>query len=239
MRKGLAPVERPPLLFRTVQDAIKQYIIVNNLRAGDALPAEGELCSQLGVSRTSVREAIKALESVGLLEVRRGSGVFVRPFSLEPLLENLSYGMLSELRELDELLEVRRALEVGMISKAMTTITPEDIASLREIVEQMRERAKRGEPFLEEDRRFHQVLFESLGNRTLQRLLDIFWLTFRQASQHVDITDNDPLKTAQAHADILDAIEAADREQAQRALDAHYAGIKARLDRAQGGGSPA
>jgi DNA-binding FadR family transcriptional regulator len=239
MRKGLAPVERPPLLFRTVQDAIKQYVITNNLQAGDPLPAEGELSAQLGVSRTSVREAIKALESVGMLEVRRGSGVFVRAFSLEPLLENLSYGMLSELRELDELLEVRRALEVGMISGAMAAITPEDIAALREIVAKMRERAGRGEPFLEEDRRFHQVLFASLGNHTLQRLLDIFWLTFRQAARHVDIADDEPLRTAQAHADILDALEAADREQAQRALDAHYAGIKARLARAQQGGAAA
>lgn len=232
MRRGLEPVERPPLLFHTVQDAIRQYVIDNHLQPGDPLPAETELCRQLNVSRTSVREAIKALESIGLLETRRGSGVFIRPFSLEPLLENLSFGMLSELNELDELLEIREVLETGMIAKAMARLSEEQVVALQDVIERMQERAAQGESFIEEDRRFHQLLFDGLGNRTFQRLLDIFWLTFSKASSYADITDNDPVRTARGHVDILDAIRNGDVEQARMALAAHYAGIRERLARA-------
>jgi DNA-binding FadR family transcriptional regulator len=217
------------LLHRSVQDAIRTFIIENHLQPGDPLPPESELGRQLGVSRNSVREAVKALESLSVLEVRRGSGIFVNDFSFEPLLDNLHYSLLFDVRELAEFLQVRRVLETGMIQDAMQIMTEEQLAKIEQIVERMRIRAERGEPFVQEDREFHQRLFEKLGNQTFLKLLDIFWLAFRKASELAAIVDTEPLVTYQAHAAILEAVGAGDVARARVALDQHYAGLEGRL----------
>ena len=94
----------------------------NDLRAGDSLPAEGEIVAQLGGSRNSVREAVKALTSVGVIESRRGSGLFVQEFSLQPLLDNLPYAMMSNLQVLAALFEIRHILEMACIGTAMRNL---------------------------------------------------------------------------------------------------------------------
>lgn len=233
MQPALKPLTRQRLLYQSVQDALRAFILDNKLRAGDPLPPETDLARQLGVSRNSVREAVKAMESLGILETRRGSGLFVRAFSFDPLLENLSYGLLFDLRELTELLEIRRVLETGMIGAAMQAMPPAAIADLNDVVTAMSELAHRGENFPEEDRRFHQVLFEPLANQMLLKLLDVFWLTFQEASRHVDLLNPYVVPTYQDHAAIAAAVAAGDVDEARAALDRHYAGLTDRLARVQ------
>ncbi len=233
MQSRLKPLARPALLHHSVQDAIRAYILDNKLRAGDALPPETDLAKQLGVSRNSVREAVKAMESLGILETRRGSGLFVRAFSFDPLLENLSYGLLFDLRELAELLEIRQTLETGLIEAALRVMPSSAVEALGAVVAAMAELANRGENFADEDRRFHQVLFAPLGNLTLLKLLDVFWLTYREASRHTDMRNPDLISTYQDHAAIYEAVAAGDVTEARAALDRHYAGIANRLARAQ------
>lgn len=231
----LKPVKRAPLLYQTVQEAIQTYIIENALRPGAALPAESELARQLQVSRNSVREGVKALESVGILETRRGSGVFVKDFSFDPLLETLPYALLSEIDDLVDLLQIRCILEVSMMPTTMQAITAETLAKLQRVVERMRVSAEQGKPFPEEDQEFHRLLFENLQNRILLKLLDLFWLMMHKALQHSreDIGDLNPVRTYQDHVLILDAVMRGDAEQACDALRRHYAGIEERLRRAQ------
>jgi DNA-binding FadR family transcriptional regulator len=228
MSKSLEPLSRAPSLYRSVQEAIREYILANELRPGDMLPPETDLGRQLGVSRTSVREAVKALESLGLLEVRRGSGLIVREFSLRALLENLSYGHFG-LDELDEILEIRRVLESGLVEEAMTRMSDATLDDLRRVVAEMGRKAELGRPFFTEDRRFHQLLFTPLGNSTLLKLLDVFWLTFSKAATHADLEDRAPDRTYRDHVAILDAIAAHDVEGARRALYQHHDGLKGRL----------
>ena len=224
----LKTIERPKLLHQHAQEAIRDYVLSNGLSAGDALPGEMELARRLGVSRNSVREAIRALESTGVLEVRRGRGVFVRAFSFEPLLEGLAYGLLFELREVEELLDIRCVLETGMIQRAMDTMSAENLAEVRTIVAQMGEHAARGESLEAEDQQFHALAFQGIENRTLLRLLDIFWMAYRNASKHL-VPDEHPEQTWREHAAILDAIEARDPDRARAALERHYTGLKDRL----------
>jgi DNA-binding FadR family transcriptional regulator len=235
MNKSLRLLVRPPLLSHSVQEAIRAYILDNNLQADDPLPAESELARQLGVSRNSVREAVKSLESLGVLETRRGSGIFVRDFSFEPLLNNLHYGLLFNLDELIELLEIRRVLESGMIEQVIPLITQAQLDHFHAILEQMSARSERGEAFPEEDRLFHQTLFENLGNRTLLRLLDTFWLAFHKAIEQKALSnwDTNPVQTYRNHAAIVDAIVAGDAAIARVALERHYTGILDRLARAK------
>jgi len=233
---ALKPVQRPPLLHEAVKDSILAYILDNHLQPGEQLPPEAQLSHQLGVSRNSVREGIKALESLGVVDIQRGSGVFVKNFSFDPLIENLPYGLLSDLQELRDLLEVRRILETTLLESAIQTISDEQVARLQAVVETMRERSEKGIPLVEEDRDFHRLLFEHHENKILLKLLDIFWLAFRKAfelGKVEELRDPDPVKTYQDHAAIAAAIATRDAEQACAALTRHYDNGDARLRKAQ------
>ena len=231
--KPIKPVYRPPLIYHSVQDAIRNYIIDNTMHSGDMLPAENELARQLGVSCNSVREAVRSLELLGMIETRRGSGLYVSDFSFEPILENLPYHLMTDLRGLSDLLQVRRVLETGMIETAMNLMTGAQKNHLSEMIEAMRLRAEQGETFAPEDREFHGLLFELLDNIILTRVLDIFWQTFNRASRLSPIWDADPGWTYQAHKAIVDAILANDPLRAREALDEHYSGLEGRLARLQ------
>jgi len=224
----LQSISRPKLLHQYAQRAIQDYVLNNKLSAGDPLPGEMELARQLGISRNSVREAVRALESIGILEVRRGRGVFVRAFSFEPLLDGLFYGLLFELREVEELLDIRCVLETGMIGRAIETMSRETLDQIQLVVERMRELASTGQSFPEEDRQFHTLLFQSVESETLLRLLDVFWLAFRNAAKHIG-DDADPDRTYRDHAAILEAISVRDTSRARLALERHYTGLKERL----------
>src|SRR4051812_18768296 len=149
--KSMKPLTRAPLLHVSVQASLRAYIDDNGLSPGTLLPAESELAAQLGVSRNSLREGIKSLESLGVLESRRGVGIFVKAFSFEPLLDNLAYGLGGALRQIEEVMEIRRTLEVGLIGKTLKIIEDDDVAELRAAVGRMREHAERGEQFAADD----------------------------------------------------------------------------------------
>lgn len=214
-------------LHKTVQGEIRNYIIKQGLRPGDPLKPESELARQFGVSRNSVREAVKALESMGVLETRRGSGVYVRDFSFAPLLDNLPYGLMHGRKALTELVALRKALESGLIADAMDSVRPESISAMRESLARMKDLAERGEPFPEQDRQFHRLLFADLGNEMLLQLFDLFWLAFHHAAP--PLHGRTPIEAYRNHADIFDAVLAGDTERARAAVRAHYVGIETRL----------
>lgn len=223
--KAIRPLTRAPLLHVSVQESLRDFISDNGLTPGTLLPAESELANQLGVSRNSLREGIKALESLGVLEARRGVGIFVKAFSFEPLLDNLAYGLGGALRQVEELIEIRRVLEAGMIGKTLAMISDDDIAELRATVDRMGAHARRGETFADEDQLFHALLFRCQNNETFTRLIDIFWLAFYKASDFVNLDTVDPIATWKDHAAIVDAVEKKDLAEVQQRLDRHYEGI--------------
>lgn len=226
MNKPIKPLERAPLLHVSVQESLRAFIDDNQLGAGAALPPESELAQQLGVGRNSVREAIKALESLGILETRRGIGVFVKAFSFQPLLDNLAYGLQASLRDVEELREIRLVLETGLIHRTVEMIGPDDLAALRDVTERMRQRAEQGEAFAEEDQQFHQLLFRCQNNKMLSALIDIFWSAFYKASGFANLTNPTPLDTWRDHHEIVEAVAAKDVEAARRRLAEHYSGIQ-------------
>ena len=165
----LKPINRAPLLHVEVQTAIKDYIYRRKLKPNDALPSEAELAKALKVSRNSVREAVKALESTGILQTRRGSGVFVSEFSFEPLLNNLPYGLMGDAKDIAELLDIRRILELAKVEVAIAELSKEQLNGFERILEGMKKKAEHGESFPEEDREFrcpepslHQPSFRRL-----------------------------------------------------------------------------
>ena len=231
MEKPLRRLPPTPLINDRIQEAIKQYILDNRLQGGDKLPSENNLSKQLGVSRNSVREAVQSLASLGIIEVRRGSGLYVNGFTLKPLIDNLSYNFLSNLRELEDLLQVREVLESGMVEFALPHLNADRLRLLDSIVSEMVALVERGEPLVEADRRFHLELFRPVGNSILLQLQEIFWKTLGNALNYADIADMNPLRTAQLHGAVVDAARSGDAEMVRRALNRHYEDIKERLRR--------
>lgn len=218
--------DRAPL-HQIVQHEIRNHILKEGLRPGDPLKSESELARLFGVSRNSVREAVKALESTGVLETRRGSGVYIRDFSFAPLIDHLPYGLMQGHRALRELAALRKTLESALITDAMQAMTPESVTALRENLATMRELAERGEGFPEQDRQFHQLLFRDLDNTMLLRLFDLFWLAFHAAVPPT--RGRTPMDAYRGHAAILDAILTGDPDQAREAVQDHYIGIESKL----------
>ena len=232
--KAASPRERRrSSMYEVVQEEIKSYIVVNALQPGDPLPPETQLAQQLGISRNSVREAVKSLASLGILEVRPGTGLFVRDFSFDPLLENLAFGLLSrrnELKELNDVLAVRCHLEYAMAEQAVGVATPEQLKELDRILARMRAATDDGQYSAEADRAFHQTLWKYVDNIIFSKVLDIFWMIHNQAREHDLIPGPvNPELTYQHHVEIAAALREGDVDALHIALENHASGLQERL----------
>lgn len=151
---------------------LRDLIASGELSPGDRLPPEPELARLVGVSRNTLREAVRALIHAKVLDVRRGDGTYVT--SLEPhlLLSGLSFVVdLMQDRTVLELIEVRRILEPAAIALAATRIDDKTVNAVREILERMRN-AESTEELIAEDVEFHRLVIRAAGNATLESLLE-------------------------------------------------------------------
>lgn len=231
--RPLSRVERRPLR-ELLQEAIKSYIVGNRLKPGDPLPPEAELAEQLGVGRNSVREAVRSLEVLGILESRAGTGLFVRAFSFDPIVANLSYGVLFDTKALADSLDVRLVLESSLVERAIEARNEAQLAHLRQILESWGQAAAERTYSPEHDRAFHRALYENEENALLTRLIDVFWDVYRQATAHGAIQDpSDPKETYLRHVAILEALEAGDPADLRQAIADHTPGIKRRVEAAR------
>lgn len=212
--------------YKLVALAIKEFIRDHGLRTGDALPPEAAFAHQLGISRPSLREGVKALESVGVLQSRHGEGVFVASFTFDPIVDNLPYSVLADDAQLLHLLEVRTALEVGMIPKIVAIVPQQDLVKLRSLASRMHELALEDRSFEEEDRAFHATLFACLNNPFLNRLVDLFWQVFHRMSESLPNTAR--LQTALEHMAIVENLENKDALALQQAHARHFEAIHKR-----------
>lgn len=197
--------------YRQAQLDIKEYIRRNDLKPGDALPNEGRFAEEIGISRLSLREALKALDSLGIVETRHGEGVFVKAFSFDSILENLPYAMSMTDAQVKNLLYTRAYLELGAIPDVVMHIGPHHIQRMRELAEAMLERASRGLPYQEEDHAFHVEMYRCLGNEFLDSLIDLFWRAFNKMDSNAKPTSQDLLEVgARGHMYVVEMLEQRD-----------------------------
>lgn len=216
--------------MEALQEEIIELILERGLEPGDPLPTEHELCAELGVGRNTVREALKVLQAVGIVEVRHGYGMFVAQNSLDALARGLAFRSRLSLRhsghEALELVDVRQALEAGLIAAAVDAMTEEHLAAVRETVERMEKLAEAGESIADEDQLFHRQLFEPLENGLLSNLMGVFWQVYAQLHEHVAASGVAMVETARQHRDIFDAVAAGDRDRAAQLIESHFDGIR-------------
>ena len=238
---GAGPM--PPARFsaqarlRALQADIMELILERELDAGDPLPTEHELSGALGVGRNTLRESLKVLQALGVIEIRHGFGMFVAPSNFDALTEGLTFRGRLSLRhhgqEALQLVDIRQALEAGLIAAAMDLMTPEHLTAVEESVLRMEELAGAGANFVEADADFHRRLFEPLNNALLVSLLGVFWQVYRRL--HVELGGAegvDLLETAALHRGIYDAVSTGDKVLAAQRLNGHFDGIRLRISRA-------
>ena len=221
----------------TTTSRIKDFILVEGLRPGDLLPTEAELCARLGVSRSSVREAIRTLSTLGIVDVRHGHGTYVGGLSLTALVESLTFrGLLSTDEDrlvLGQVVDVRQTLEQGLAGDIISTLDADHRAALAELAQEMHDRAEQGEDFLETDRAFHLKLMEPLGNDLILQLTGAFWEVQAIVAPTLQADAQDLIITAQRHQAIVDAIAAEDVAALRTAIAEHYAPVRAAIARVQ------
>lgn len=211
--------------------AIKELIINRGLRPGDGLPTETQLCGLLGVSRSSVREALRKLEALNIVTVEHGRGTFVGSLSLEPLVETLAFRSVlqnsGDFSGLRDVVQVRRYLDLGCAEQVVDNLRGTRQPHLQELVDQMLSLARRGKQFQEQDIVFHLGLVAGITNDVVKQLVHSLWLVHQAVIPQLGLEITPRLDdTARAHQDMLDAALAGDLEGYRQAVIDHYAPLE-------------
>lgn len=206
---------------------IKAMIVSGELKPGQRLPPEKELSETLGLSRNSLREAVKSLEIIRVLDVRRGDGTYVT--SLEPrlLLEAMAFVVdLHQDQSIVEIFDVRRVLEPHAAALAATRITDEELERLRVSLDAV-SLTTSVEDLVTHDLEFHRLISEAGGNGYLASLLDsMSGETIRARIWRGITQEGSSARTLAEHAAILQALQNRDPEMARAALTLHIGGVE-------------
>jgi DNA-binding FadR family transcriptional regulator len=208
-------------------EKIKTMIVAGDLRPGDRLPREADLADRLGLSRNSLREAVKALSLIRVLDVRHGDGTYVTSLAPQLLLDALSFVV--DLHRDDtvlQFLEVRRILEPAATALATRRMTDEDIAALRKVLTSLPADATVDE-MVANDLEFHHRIASGSENGLLCSLIDSLSGPTTRARIWRGLTQAGAVeKTREQHTAILDAIAAREPELARSWATVHVAGVE-------------
>lgn len=198
------------------------------------MPTEATLIDLLGVSRGALREALKALQAIGLVETRHGTGSFVGRLTLAPLADGLVFSTGLEargnhVRAAADLADIREILECELIGRVAGLMDASHLKELAGIVGEMATAldSGSGDDFDAVDRRFHACLYQKLGNELVLQLLDGFWRALHEVRATLPPPFIDPQEAIEAHRAILAALVQADADVAREAMRRHFRSTRA------------
>jgi GntR family transcriptional regulator, transcriptional repressor for pyruvate dehydrogenase complex len=197
------------------------YVVHGAWKAGDRIPPERELCQQLGIARTSLREALKAMELIGMLDSRVGDGTFVcdrSQFLSRPLLWAFTG---TDHAELQDIMETRLFLERDLAGLAAERASPSEIEEIGKTIDDMRECIAKGESPIEADMRFHLAVARAAHNEVMRNAVQLLRNLLRQWLLLKLLIPQVPGKVLQQHDAVFRAIKARDREAARAAMARH------------------
>ena len=214
------PIERTTLAASAFEQLIS-YVVNGEWKAGDRIPPERELCQQLGIARTSLREALKAMELIGMLDSRVGDGTFVCPrseFLSRPLLWAFTGTDHAELRDI---MEARMLLEKDLAGLAAERGSDEEIAKIGEAVEMMRASIAADASILDADMAFHLAVAAAAHNEVLRNAVQLLRNLMRRWIYLKLLIPDVPSKVLKRHDTIYQAIRKRDGDAARAAMWKH------------------
>ena len=214
----------PQHQYRTYEEIgrrLQRLVEADGLKPGDRLPPERSLAALFGVSRNSVREAIKSLEQKGLLRSRPGAGTFIAAASPEDLAMQLGEAFARERHRLEDIFELRLLLEPQIARLAASRVSPQALERLEALMDAYETAMRDGHPVFEIDQRLHDTIAAATGNQSIVRLME----QMRDVlSESRDEALQSPARNQGAledHRSILDALRRHDAQAAGEAMTAH------------------
>jgi GntR family transcriptional regulator, transcriptional repressor for pyruvate dehydrogenase complex len=207
---------------KVYQEVAKQLErrITEELKPGDRLPPERELVQMLGVSRSSVRDAIRSLELKGLLEPRQGIGTVVCSPDATPA-NPLATALLEKRKMVAELLDVRQMLEPPLAGRAALHSTRDEISEMEEILARQEAKVRRGELGIDEDSEFHYSIALASNNSAILKVVDVLMDLLRETRERALQVEGRQEKSLAGHRRILAALKRGDAAAAEAAMERH------------------
>jgi GntR family transcriptional repressor for pyruvate dehydrogenase complex len=208
-------------IHEEVFSQIHELIREGRFKARDQLPSERELAETFKVSRTSVREALRTLESQGLIVSRTGTGNFVVDLPVEALVGPLARMLIDEKTALADVFELRKLIEPHIAALAAERATERDIAQLKKIVAKQKEAVSRGETGVDADAELHLCISRATQNQALQKLVSGLMEMLSRSREESLQTDQRRASSIATHRRIVGAIEKHDRSKARSEMLRH------------------
>ena len=208
-------------IYEDVVSQIHELIKDGRLKAGDQLPSERELAETFKVSRTSVREALRALETQGLMVTRTGMGTFVADLPTESLVELLAKLLIEAKDALADIFEMRKLIEPQIAALAAERASKRDVERMREILKKQREQISQGVMAVEADAEFHFSIGQATQNQALQKLVSGLMELLSHSREESLQTPGRSAASLASHISILSAIEDNDKGRARKAMLNH------------------
>ncbi len=231
-------VVRTSRLYEQIVQQIEDSVLNGSLKPGDQLPAERDLAQRLGVSRTAVREAVKALREKGLVEAYSGRGTFITDGTSQAARQ--SFDLMIKIGQQEgapHLAELRLILEPGIAALAATRIQEPELVAMREAVAVMDRAQKDPGAYIEADLDFHLALAEAVANPLILSLIDSIVGLLREQRIKIFNVDGGPQRGQIHHKRILEAVERHDPEMAQSAMRSHLEQVRQDSQASSGGKS--
>jgi GntR family transcriptional repressor for pyruvate dehydrogenase complex len=218
-------IKRISTVERIVENLIN-LIRMRSLHMGDKLPSERQLCEIIGVSRPILREALKALQVMNIIDIRQGAGAYVKSLEPEDVIEHLDIVFHLDSSLYRDLYEARRVLEAAIAGMAAVKISDDEIEAIVENVRQAAVHIDDEQIFLERDLELHEMIVKAGGNRVIpvfmQSINKLSLLIRKQSNAQPNIRQN----TIRDHELIIKAMKDHNPEEAKRAMDQHIANVE-------------
>ena len=225
------PIKREPLASEVARRLV-DYLLDGGFEPGGRMPSERQLAEAFGVGRSAMREALKALTFLGLLDVRHGDGTFVRKLGSDLLPRVVEWGLLLGERRTADLVEARQKIEADIAGLAARRRDADDLAELRRLLARMESAGDDPAAFVDADVAFHLRLAEAARNTALRDILSGIQALLRAWISRVIAAEENRDVSYLEHVPIMEAVERGDEAAAAAAMAAHLEAAGRRLERA-------
>ncbi len=223
------PLNTKQSIVSKIVDQITEAIIRGEINPGEKLPTETELCQNLQVGRNSLREAIKILESYGVLHIKRADGTYISEQYHHKMLDPMLYGILLQKDGVEDIVELRKVLDIGMLMVASQKLEANQMSLIKQALEALKDEVQKEnmdvDLLLEADIKFHMSIGEAIQNQLLINMynyVDRITIPSRIYATKLIIEKNARDRFIQLHQKIVDLIEHHNVQSVNEVVNEHY-----------------